>query len=102
MTDPVIGQLTNSPASRARADAIDGLLGETLRFDGPMHESLPKAWASCDLIVSHLALGATMRLVAPLLADKKTDPGVVVVDEAGRFCIPLVGGHAGGANDLAP
>jgi len=101
MTDPVIGQLTNSPAARARADAIDALLGETLRFDGPMHESLPKAWASCDLIVSHLALGATMRLVAPLLADKKTDPGVVVVDEAGRFCIPLVGGHAGGANDLA-
>jgi cobalt-precorrin 5A hydrolase/precorrin-3B C17-methyltransferase len=101
MRTPVIGQLTNSPASRTRADTIDDLLGETLRFDGPAHESLPKAWATCDLIVSHLALGATTRLVAPLLADKKTDPGVVVIDEAGRFCIPLVGGHAGGANDLA-
>nr|WP_231979880.1 hypothetical protein [Tessaracoccus coleopterorum] len=53
------------------------------------------------MIVSHLALGATTRLIAPLLRDKKTDPGVVVIDEAGRFAVPLVGGHAGGANDLA-
>lgn len=100
--DPArIGQLTNSPASRARADAIDAILGPTRRYDGPARENLPRAWAECDLIVSHLALGATTRLVAPLLADKHTDPGVVVVDEAGRFAIPLVGGHVGGANDLA-
>ena len=96
-----IGQITNSPAARARADALDGVLGPTARYDGPAVEQLPRAWSECDLIVSHLALGATTRLLAPLLADKKTDPGVVVVDEAGRFCVPLVGGHVGGANDLA-
>ncbi|MBK7820657.1 MAG: precorrin-3B C(17)-methyltransferase [Tessaracoccus sp.] len=100
--EPVVGQLTNSPAARRHADQIDGVLGvASIRYDGTASELLPRAWAECDLIVSHLALGATTRLVAPLLRDKKTDPGVVVIDEAGRFAVPLVGGHVGGANDLA-
>lgn len=100
--EPVIGQLVNSPAARRRADEIDKALGvESRRYDGPAATRMPVAWQECDLIVSHLALGATTRIVAPLLRDKKTDPGVVVVDEAGRFAVPLVGGHAGGANDLA-
>lgn len=98
----VIAQLTNSPAARRRADEIDQALGITsLRFDGPATALLPQAWQQASLIISHLALGATTRIVAPLLRDKKTDPGVVVVDEAGRFAVPLVGGHAGGANELA-
>ncbi|MBB1514663.1 precorrin-3B C(17)-methyltransferase [Tessaracoccus sp. MC1679] len=99
---PVIGQVTNSDASRRHADAIDAALGAaTRRYDGPAAEGLVRAWRECDLVVSHLALGATARILAPLLADKKADPGVVVVDEAGRFAVPLVGGHAGGANELA-
>lgn len=100
--EEVIGQVTNSPAARRHADEIDAILGvATRRYDGPAAEHLPAAWRECDLIVSHLALGATTRLIAPLLHNKKTDPGVVVVDEAGRFAVPLVGGHAGGANALA-
>lgn len=46
------------------------------------------------------AVGVAVRLVAPLLQDKFTDPPVVVVDEAGRFAVSLVGGHHGG-NALA-
>lgn len=99
---PVVGHVVGSPAARRRADEIDAALGiESLRYDGSAASLLPVAWGECDLIVSHLALGATTRLVAPLLRSKVTDPGVVVVDEAGRFAVPLVGGHAGGANDLA-
>ena len=99
---PVIGQVTSGPASLERAAAIDAVLGAgTRRYPGGAAAGLVRAWGECDLIVSHLALGATARILAPLLADKRTDPGVVVVDEAGRFAIPLVGGHAGGANGLA-
>ncbi|HRA04575.1 MAG TPA: precorrin-3B C(17)-methyltransferase [Arachnia sp.] len=99
---PVVGQVTNSDAARRHADAIDAALGApSRRYDGPAAEGLVRASRECDLIVSHLALGATARILAPLLADKKSDPGVVVVDEAGRFAVPLVGGHAGGANELA-
>jgi cobalt-precorrin 5A hydrolase/precorrin-3B C17-methyltransferase len=98
----MIGQVTSGPASRARADQIDAILAQDSRryTDGAV-TGLPQAWAECDLIVSHLALGATTRILAPLLASKKTDPGIVVIDDAGRFVIPLVGGHGGGANDLA-
>ena len=97
-----LGQVTNSEAGRAHADAIDAALGiDSRRYDGPAAEGLVRAWQECELVVSHLALGATTRILAPLLADTRTDPGVVVVDEAGRFAVPLVGGHAGGANDLA-
>lgn len=101
MTKPVIGQVATSLTSQTRADAICALVGPTLMYTVPAAEGLRKAWQECDLIVSHLALGATARLIAPLLSDKSTDPGVVVVDEAGRFAVPLFGGHVGGANDLA-
>ena len=99
---PVIGQVTSGAASRARAEQIDAILGApTVRYDDGAVAGLPRAWAECDLIVSHLALGATTRIVAPLLTSKHTDAGLVVVDEAGRFAVPLVGGHGGGANALA-
>ena len=99
---PVIGQVTSGAASRARAERIDAILGtSTVRYDEGAVAGLPKAWSECDLIVSHLALGATTRIIAPLLESKRTDPGVVVIDEAGRFAVPLVGGHAGGGNALA-
>ncbi len=98
----MIGQVTSGPASLARADQIDQILGETTRrYTDGAKTGLPQAFADCDLVISHLAVGATTRIIAPLLTSKKTDPGVVVVDDAGRFVIPLVGGHGGGANDLA-
>lgn len=99
---PIVGQIVNTDAAIAHAAAIDKALGtQTKKYAGPAAAGLVEAWGQCDLIVSHLALGATTRIIAPLLASKKTDPGVVVVDEAGRFAIPLVGGHVGGANELA-
>lgn len=47
------------------------------------------------------AVGIAVRSVAPFLRDKLSDPGVLAVDEMGRFVVPLVSGHVGGANDLA-
>jgi len=100
--EPVIGQVTSGLASQARADRVDAILGVTTRrYTAGAVAGLPQAWAECDLVISHLALGATTRIIAPLLQSKLTDPGVVVLDEAGRFAIPLVGGHTGGANELA-
>ncbi|MCW3815247.1 precorrin-3B C(17)-methyltransferase [Micromonospora sp. DR5-3] len=64
-------------------------------------DALRAAWAECDAVVAFLATGAVVRILAPLLGDKRTDPAVVVVDEAARHAVALLGGHAGGANALA-
>lgn len=47
------------------------------------------------------ATGIAVRFLAGLPRSKHTDPAVVAVDEGGRFAIPLLGGHEGGANALA-
>ena len=67
--------------------------GETRGYDGPATTALPRAWAECDALVCFLATGATIRLVAPLLDGKHSDPAVVCVDEACRHAIALLGGH---------
>lgn len=66
-----------------------------------VREALADAWAECAGVVCFLATGAVVRLVAPLLADKGSDPGVVCVDELHRHAVALLGGHAGDANELA-
>ncbi len=54
-----------------------------------------------EQLVFFLATGAVTRLVAPHLLSKTTDPGVLAVDEAGHFVIPVLSGHQGGANAFA-
>ena len=101
LAELTVGQVFSSEAARARAAQIDELLGGTRIYDGPATEGLRQAFDECDLVVSHLAIGATTRILAPLLDSKKTDPGVVVIDQGGHFVVPLLGGHVGGANELA-
>jgi cobalt-precorrin 5A hydrolase len=48
-----------------------------------------------------MATGIAVRFLEGLPADKKSDPGVVVVDEGCRHVVALLGGHEGGANALA-
>ena len=47
------------------------------------------------------ACGIVVRAIAPFLTDKLNDVPVLVMDEQGRFVIPVLAGHVGGANKLA-
>jgi cobalt-precorrin 5A hydrolase / precorrin-3B C17-methyltransferase len=97
----VIGLIAITVAGRASATRLAGAWpNETRTYDGPTRQALHRAWAECDGLVCFLAVGATTRLVAPLLDSKWVDPAVVCVDEAGRYAVALVGGHAAGANAL--
>jgi cobalt-precorrin 5A hydrolase len=62
---------------------------------------LHQLWTTYDQIILFLALGAVIRLIAPLLRHKHIDPGIVAIDDAGRFAISVVSGHIGDANGLA-
>lgn len=63
-------------------------------------EALTAAFGDRRPIIAVGALGMWTRLIAPYLADKLAEPPLVVVDDAGRFAIAVVGGHRGG-NALA-
>lgn len=86
---------------KAAARLAQAWPGQTVSYDGPARQALPRAWAQCDGLVCFLAVGATVRLIAPLLDSKWTDPAVVCVDESARHAVAVVGGHAAGANALA-
>jgi cobalt-precorrin 5A hydrolase / precorrin-3B C17-methyltransferase len=51
-------------------------------------------------LVALCASGIVIRILAPLLQDKRTEAPVVVVAEDGSVVVPLLGGHQG-ANGLA-
>ena len=70
-------------------------------FDLPLRPVVKRAFAGYSSLVLFLSAGASIRLLAPLLESKQTDPAVVCVDDAGSFCVSLISGHVGGADQLA-
>jgi cobalt-precorrin 5A hydrolase len=50
----------------------------------------------CHLFI--ISVGAVVRMVAPLLHNKKVDPAVLCVDDASRFTICVLSGHVGRGN----
>jgi cobalt-precorrin 5A hydrolase len=53
-----------------------------------------------DALICIFSLGAVIRMVAPHLVDKKSDPAVIVIDDRANHVISALSGHLGGANTL--
>ncbi|MBB5325688.1 cobalt-precorrin 5A hydrolase [Anoxybacillus tepidamans] len=69
-------------------------------FEGNVRLLLPSLFATYRGLILIISLGAVVRMIAPLLKDKKTDPAVVVIDDKGEHVISVLSGHLGGANEL--
>lgn len=70
-------------------------------FAGALSAHVPAWFSRYRQLVFFLAAGAVTRLIGPCLVSKESDPGVLAIDEAGQFVIPLLSGHRGGANAFA-
>lgn len=68
---------------------------------GELSEVIAARFRAGNALICCLSVGAVVRLIAPHLTDKASDPAVVAFDEQARFVVPVVGGHLGGANSLA-
>ncbi len=69
-------------------------------YQGSLKSHIASLWQNHRAFIFGLATGAVVRLIAPLLKDKSSDPGVIVVDENGQFVISLCSGHQGKADQL--
>ena len=64
-------------------------------------ENLRTGFGRYDSLICIMATGIVVRILAPLIVHKTSDPAVVVLDQKGKYAISLLSGHLGGANDLA-
>lgn len=62
---------------------------------------LQEAFAGGFPVILVGALGIAVRMIAPYLKSKVIDSPVLVLDEGGKYVIPVLSGHLGGANELA-
>ncbi len=64
----------------------------------PMGPLLAETFLAYDCHVFVISVGAVVRMVAPLLENKKVDPAVLCIDDANRFTICVLSGHVGRGN----
>ena len=83
------------------APLMAGLPNAVRAYVGAFRDEIAALFADYDQVVFFVSLGAVVRLIAPHLKSKDEDPGVLVVDDAAQFVIPVLSGHVGGANVMA-
>jgi cobalt-precorrin 5A hydrolase len=101
MPELAIVALTPRGAALGRrlADALGR--GDVVLARDAARQALADLYQAGRPLVCVMALGIVVRIVGPLTRDKTAEPPVVVVDEAGRFAVSVLGGHGAGANALA-
>ena len=70
-------------------------------IEGTVKAAMGELFHSYEQLVCIVSIGAVVRLLAPHLKSKETDPGVIVLDDEARYVIPVLSGHVGGANAFA-
>ena len=100
----IIAALAFTDAGYETGRKLSALSGE-FRLErcrpGGLNDWTAGAFASADALIYVGACGIAVRAIAPFARSKAEDPCVLVVDEQGRYVIPVLSGHIGGGNELA-
>jgi cobalt-precorrin 5A hydrolase / precorrin-3B C17-methyltransferase len=109
MKNPAIIILSDAPFEMAgkiaelTGGAVHGLrkrVGKAEFFFDETGPYLRNLFENGAPLIAVLSSGALIRLLAPSLSDKHSQPPVLAIAEDGSSVVPLLGGHHG-ANDLA-
>ena len=87
--------------SQQMEEAFDFLDYTGSEHSKPLKQVVKEAFQEKEAILFVGAAGIAVRLIAPWVQDKLKDPAVLVIDEQGRYAIPILSGHVGGCNELA-
>jgi len=82
-------------------DESEAMVSGMYEVKEPLNDWTEKAFNDEAALLFIGAAGIAVRAVAGAIKDKLTDIPVLVVDLDGRFVIPVLSGHYGGANELA-
>ncbi len=72
-----------------------------LLLEDKLNDFTKRAFEENSAIVFVGATGIAVRAIAPFIASKDRDPAIIVVDELGKYIIPILSGHLGGANEIS-
>ena len=74
---------------------------DVIWYDTNASTIMSMAFQKHSALICIFSLGAVIRLISPLVSNKKTDPAILVIDDKANFVISALSGHLGGANELA-
>lgn len=93
------------------AKAIERELGDTVIYTkndcygciaiGSYSKFLLEHFNEFESIIFIGAMGICVRSIAACIKNKYQDPAVLCIDSVGRYVIPVLSGHIGGANELS-
>jgi len=86
------------------AEKISAEVGGQIFIKGRDFDSLKnfvaEIFAKFDALIFVGATGIAVRMIAPHIVGKLSDPAVIVIDERGKNVVSLLSGHVGGGNFL--
>lgn len=72
-----------------------------IKLESPLSKNIFYLFNNYNKLIFIMAVGIVVRVIAPYIVSKSKDPAIVVIDENANYCISLLSGHIGGANELA-